>query len=157
MHPDHVGMAGWLSRKFGVPLYMTRLEYLMCRVVMADTGREAPPAALTYYRRAVWSEAAIESYQARFGNFGQHIHALPDSFRRLQDGQRLPVGAHEWQVITGAGHSPEHACLYSPVLKLLISGRRCHQHRREARAEPHHAVFFKNLRGGGGMHRRQQP
>lgn len=122
MHPDHVGMAGWLSRKFSVPLYMTRLEYLMCRVVMADTGREAPPAALTYYRRAGWSDAAIESYQARFGNFGQHIHALPDSFLRLQDGQTLRIGAHDWQVITGAGHSPEHACLYCPGLKLLVSG-----------------------------------
>lgn len=122
MHPDHVGMAGWLSRKFGVPLWMTRLEYLHCRVMVGDTGREAPPEALAFYRRAGWSEPAIETYQARFGNFGQHIHALPPSFTRLHDGQRLRIGAHEWQVIVGAGHSPEHACLYCPTLKLLVSG-----------------------------------
>ena len=42
MHPDHVGMAGWLTRKFDCPLWMTKLEYLNCRVLAADTGREAP-------------------------------------------------------------------------------------------------------------------
>lgn len=122
MHPDHVGMAGWLARKFGVRLWMTRVEYLYCRTMVSDTHREAPPEATAFYRRAGWSEAAIESYRARFGAFGKHIHPLPDSFRRLHDGETLRIGAHECQVIVGRGHSPEHACLYCPALKLLISG-----------------------------------
>jgi glyoxylase-like metal-dependent hydrolase (beta-lactamase superfamily II) len=122
MHPDHVGMAGWLTRKFGVRMWMTRMEYLMCRVMVSDTGREAPDDAIAFYRRAGWGESAIESYRARFGNFGTHIHALPDSHGRLQDGDELRIGAHAWRVIVGSGHSPEHACLYCPELKLLISG-----------------------------------
>jgi len=122
MHPDHVGMAGWLSRKFGVRLWMTRLEYLTCRVMVSDTGREAPDDAIAFYRRAGWGESAIESYRARFGNFGTHIHALPDSFRRLSDGETIRIGAHDWRVIIGSGHSPEHACLHCPDLGLLVSG-----------------------------------
>ena len=89
MHPDHVGMAGWLTRKFGVRLWMTRLEYLNCRVMVSDTGREAPPDAIEFFRRAGWGDAAIETYRARFGNFGKNIHALPDSYRRLRDGETL--------------------------------------------------------------------
>src|SRR5450631_940100 len=46
MHPDHVGMAGWLTRKFGVRLWMTPLEYLSCRVMVSDSGREAPTDAI---------------------------------------------------------------------------------------------------------------
>jgi glyoxylase-like metal-dependent hydrolase (beta-lactamase superfamily II) len=122
MHPDHVGMAGWLTRKAGVRLWMTRLEYLSCRVMVSDTGREAPPEATGFYHRAGWDEAAIETYRARFGNFGKHIHALPDSYRRLHDGETIAIGAHDWRVIVGNGHSPEHACLYCPDLKVLISG-----------------------------------
>ena len=122
MHPDHVGMAGWLTRKFGIRLWMTRLEYLSCRVMTSDTGREAPADATTFFRRAGWGDAAIESYLVRFGNFGKHIHALPDSYRRLHDGEALRIGAHTWRVIVGNGHSPEHACLYCPALKVLISG-----------------------------------
>jgi glyoxylase-like metal-dependent hydrolase (beta-lactamase superfamily II) len=122
MHPDHVGMAGWLSRKFGAPLWMTGTEYLHCRVMVGDTGREAPPEAIEFYRRAGWSEEAIETYRTRFGNFGRHIHPLPDRFRRLTDGQLLDIGGHDWRIVVGHGHSPEHACLYSAGQKLLISG-----------------------------------
>src|ERR1700760_622494 len=38
MHPDHVGMAGWLTRRFDSQLWMTRLEYVTCRMLVADTG-----------------------------------------------------------------------------------------------------------------------
>lgn len=122
MHPDHVGMAGWLARKFDCRLWMTQLEYLNCRVLAGDTGRAAPSEALQFYRRAGWSQAAIESYEARFGNFGKHIHALPDSFRRIDDGEVISIGGRSWRVLTGSGHSPEHACLYCEELQLLISG-----------------------------------
>ncbi|MGH8810139.1 MAG: MBL fold metallo-hydrolase, partial [Noviherbaspirillum sp.] len=122
MHPDHIGMAGWLTRKFDCPLWMTRLEYLTCRVLVADTGREAPADGIAFYRRAGWSADAIERYRARFGNFGKMIYTLPDSYRRLQDGDIFTIGGHPWRVLVGTGHSPEHACLYCPDLKLLISG-----------------------------------
>ena len=122
MHPDHVGMAGWLTRKFDVRLWMTALEYLSCRAMVSDTGREAPPDATEFYRRAGWSPAAIETYRARFGNFGKHIHPLPDSFRKLEDGEEITIGANTWRVIVGTGHSPAHACLYCPALNVLISG-----------------------------------
>jgi len=122
MHPDHVGMAGGLTRTFDCRLWMTRLEYLNCRVAASDTGREAPADGVDFYRRAGWSTAAIEVYRARFGRFGQHIHALPDSFRRLHDAEEIAIGRHAWRVIVGTGHSPEHACLYCPELKLFISG-----------------------------------
>ncbi|WP_316493723.1 MBL fold metallo-hydrolase, partial [Helicobacter pylori] len=41
MHPDHVGLAGWMVRKFSAQLWMSRLEYLTCRTLVADTGRDA--------------------------------------------------------------------------------------------------------------------
>lgn len=122
MHPDHIGMAGWLTRKFDCRLWMTRLEYLSCRVLSSDTGREAPDDAVAFFRRAGWGEAAIETYRARFGNFGKHIYCLPDSYRRLRDGEEILIGKHLWRVIVGHGHSPEHACLYCADLKVLISG-----------------------------------
>lgn len=122
MHPDHIGMAGWLTRKFDCRLWISRLEFLMCRSLAADTGREAPQDALTFYRAAGWDEDAIEDYRARFGGFGKGLHALPDSFQRLSDGDEVRIGGHDWRVVVGSGHSPEHACLWCPELKLFISG-----------------------------------
>jgi glyoxylase-like metal-dependent hydrolase (beta-lactamase superfamily II) len=104
-------MAGWLTRKFQVRLWMTRLEYLTCRTLTADTGREAPEDAIRFYQQVGWPEEALDVYRARFGGFSRYLHALPDSFRRISDKEVLRIGAHDWRVIVGRGHSPEHACL----------------------------------------------
>ncbi len=122
MHPDHVGLAGWLTERFDCELLMSREEFLMCRALVADTGREAPQAALRFYRAAGWTPEQIETYQKRFGEFGRAVSTLPDSYRRLQDGETLRINGRYWQVVVGSGHSPEHAALYCPALKLLISG-----------------------------------
>ncbi|MFI4973809.1 MAG: MBL fold metallo-hydrolase [Caulobacterales bacterium] len=122
MHPDHIGMAGWITRKFECRLWITRLEYLMCRMLAADTGREPPEEGVRFYRAAGWDAAALDTYAARFGGFGKSMHALPDSYRRIAHGEVLDIGGREWRVIVGAGHSPEHACLYCPQLKLFIAG-----------------------------------
>ncbi len=122
MHPDHVGMAGWLTRRFACSLYMTRLEYVTCRMLVADTGREAPEDAVRFYRAAGWDQDAIEDYKARFGEFGKRVYALPDSFRRVTDGDALQIGGRLWRAVVGCGHSPEHLCLYCPELTLMISG-----------------------------------
>lgn len=122
LHPDHIGMAGWLTRKFGCRLWITRLEYLLCRNLANDTGREAPAEGVAFYRAAGLSEDSLEDYRARFGGFGRFIQALPDSFKRLSDGDEILIGDHVWRVVVGSGHSPEHACLYCPELKLAITG-----------------------------------
>jgi glyoxylase-like metal-dependent hydrolase (beta-lactamase superfamily II) len=122
MHPDHIGMAGWLCRRYGARLWISSLEYLSCRALVSDSTREAPADAVAFYREAGWDVAALDAYRARFGNFGKHIYALPDSYRRIEDGQVIRIGGHSWEVVTGHGHSPEHSCLYCAELKLFISG-----------------------------------
>ena len=121
MHPDHVGSAGWLCHKYGAELWMSRLEYITCRMLVADTGRQAPPVAIDFYRRSGWDDAALEHYKSRFGGFGRGVSLMPDAYFRLSDGDELKMAGARWQVITGAGHSPEHVCLFSPDLNILIS------------------------------------
>jgi len=122
MHPDHIGMAGWLTRQFDCRLWTTRLEYLTCRVLVADTGREAPPDGLRFYHAAGWDEEALAAYKARFGGFGKAVYTLPDSYRRIVDGEELSIGGRLWRAVIGRGHSPEHLCLHCPELHVLISG-----------------------------------
>ncbi len=123
MHPDHVGNAGWITRKFpGAELWMTRLEYITCRMLVADTGRKAPEAGVEFYRRAGWTDDQLEQYKSRFGLFGRGVSQMPDSYRRLEDGMTFTMAGETWQIIIGNGHSPEHACLFCPALNVVISG-----------------------------------
>lgn len=122
MHPDHCGMAGWMTERFGIRLWMSRLEYLSCRLMAADTGSQAPPEGVDFYRACGWDAAALDQYRQKFGMFGELIYALPAAYRRIADEETLQLGAHQWTVVVGNGHSPEHACLYCPELKVLVSG-----------------------------------
>jgi glyoxylase-like metal-dependent hydrolase (beta-lactamase superfamily II) len=122
LHPDHAGCAGWLSERFDAELSMTRDEYLLCRILVADTGKATPPAGLRFYKAAGFPPESMDHYRKMFGLFGKYVSALPESYRRLQDDETIEIGAHEWRIIVGRGHSPEHACLHCPDLGLLISG-----------------------------------
>jgi len=61
-------------------------------------------------------------YIEMFGSFGKVVAQLPQSYHRLHEDRMVNIGEYEWQVITGHGHSPEHACLYCPEQNVLISG-----------------------------------
>lgn len=122
MHPDHIGLAGWITRKFQCRMWISRLEYMMCRMLVADTGREAPDEGLVFYREAGWDDNALDSYRVRFGGFGKAVSRLPDGFRRLVDGEQVEIGGRIWRVVCGNGHSPEHVCLWQPDLNVFISG-----------------------------------
>ena len=122
LHPDHSGLAGWMSRKFGAPLLMTRGEYFLCRILAADTGKVAPKDGIKFYRKAGFTDEQIELYKLRFGGFGKAISALPDSYDRLVDGELGMIGGREWKIVIGSGHSPEHACVWCPELSLCLTG-----------------------------------
>lgn len=122
LHPDHVGLAGWIAEKFDAALYMSRTDYLMCRMLVMDTGKEAPEEGLRFYRAAGFPEEAIQRYRERFGGFGFGVYRLPQAFHRLQHGDVLPIGGREWRIVVGRGHAPEHVCLWSPEAGIVISG-----------------------------------
>jgi glyoxylase-like metal-dependent hydrolase (beta-lactamase superfamily II) len=122
MHPDHIGLSGWITRKYDCKLWISRLEYVTCRSLAADTGLDAPNDGLAFYKAAGWDQKALDHYKMRFGGFGRSMMRLPDSFRRIVEGEIIRIGDHDWQVHVGSGHSPEHVCLYQPELKLFISG-----------------------------------
>ncbi len=122
-HPDHVGLAGWLSRKTGAPLLMTRGEFMLARVLTLDCAPEVPADVIAFHAAAGWSEADIARMEAAgWGRFARGVARLPTGYRRLRDEEVVEIGGRRWQVVVGSGHSPEHGCLFSPADGILISG-----------------------------------
>ena len=122
LHPDHVGCAGWLTDEFDIDLWMTRDEYLLCRVLVADTGRDAPDEGNGFYHAAGFPAEAMHRYEEMFGMFGKFVAPLPEAYRRLKEGDRLTFAGHTWDVLVGRGHSPEHACFLDVERNLFVSG-----------------------------------
>lgn len=122
MHPDHSGLAGWICERWKVPLYMSRAEYYSARVFSTYEAEEVAWTTKQHYQHCGLPASYGESMNKNLGGFRTIVYRMPEAFRRLVDGQRLQLGKHQWQVMIGTGHSPEHACLYCDALKVLISG-----------------------------------
>lgn len=125
-HPDHIGQAAMITDHFRCPLYMTRAEYYQARA-FSNTGPSHHTSWLgeTFYERAGMPSDYLEDIRKAFSRgpgAGMGMPEIPSGFRCLTDGDVLTIGEHDWQVVVGSGHSPEHACLYCAALKIMISG-----------------------------------
>ncbi|MCS6987609.1 MAG: MBL fold metallo-hydrolase [Sphingomonadaceae bacterium] len=122
-HPDHIGLAGWLAREAGVCLETSRGEYFLARALALDASPTPPPEVVAFYRAHGWREAELTGLTAAgWGGYARGVSPLPAGFRRLQPGDQLRIGGRVWQVWIGAGHSPEHVCLFCPAERILIAG-----------------------------------
>ncbi|MDP6968412.1 MAG: MBL fold metallo-hydrolase [Gammaproteobacteria bacterium] len=121
-HPDHVGLAGWLCQVWQVPLYMSRTDYIMGRILAADQSCEAPVTATEFYAAAGLSPAQLDHFKAKYGGYSKLVKPLPEQYQRLQDGHIIEMAGHNWQIIVGTGHAPEHITFFCADLNLYISG-----------------------------------
>ncbi|MDG2278195.1 MAG: MBL fold metallo-hydrolase [Pseudomonadales bacterium] len=126
MHPDHIGQSSMITEEYRCALYMTRAEYYQARS-FANSGGSHHSSWLgqKFYTRAGMPDDYVEQLQKMWtqrSSEGMSMPTMPSGYERLENGQVLTIGDHDWQIVVGSGHSPEHACLYCASLKIMISG-----------------------------------
>ena len=122
-HPDHLGLAGWLQERFNAPLLITLGEFAFGRMLSLDDGLGPRLKIFTdFYGKAGFDDELMNFVSTRGNPYPKRVVPIPGSYHRLRDGETFDVSGHDWKVIVGTGHSPEHACLYCEDLNVLISG-----------------------------------
>ena len=122
-HPDHVGLSGWLCQRWQAPLWMTTGEYTFARMMHAGLpGVDGTASGPHFARHGLLDAGQTAKVAERKNYYTSLVPQVPHAYCRLQDGQTIDIGGHGWRIITGFGHSPEHASLYCAQLGLLISG-----------------------------------
>jgi glyoxylase-like metal-dependent hydrolase (beta-lactamase superfamily II) len=122
MHLDHIGLAGWLCRKCQVDLWMPRAEYLSCRVFSSEMMEDPSEETVDFYKAAGFQHDDLTVFRDRFQIRSQFMTPMPTAYRQIKNAEQIIIGEHEWTVMVGSGHSPEHASLYCRDLNLLIAG-----------------------------------
>ncbi|MPS27958.1 MBL fold metallo-hydrolase [Pigmentiphaga sp.] len=123
MHPDHLGLAHWLTEKWGVPLQMSATDFLTAHLFVegqAISGGER--MADHFARNGMADQASLDGVRARTRYYPQLVPQVPAHFNRIMDRDVLRIGGHEWHAIAGYGHAPEHISLYCKELNIVISG-----------------------------------
>lgn len=127
-HPDHIGMAGPLVERLGGRLHITRGEYAEAQEILRRVRSGISDVRRArFLRRAGWPGESVEGSFLDDG-FANTVGILPRTFVALADGDRIEAADTEWEVVTGSGHSPQHACLYGADRALFISGDQVLEH-----------------------------
>lgn len=120
-HPDHVGLAGWLSDRFDLPLSMPRPEYLYSLALQYAPGDLGADTYRVFYRRHGLSPDVTELVLSRGHEYLRRTTGVPTTYHRIQHGDTLRVGARDFGVITGGGHALEQAMLLHPQDRVFFA------------------------------------
>ena len=121
LHPDHIGLAAWLSERCGAPVHISKGDWSMaCALWDADTDQAAQQYRQYYSRFGVCGDVLEELVKHRAG-YKKLVKQLPCHVHFLIPGEKLQSDG-KWEILEGKGHSPQHICLWNEGEKVMISG-----------------------------------
>lgn len=121
-HPDHIGLAGWLTERWEAPLWTTEKEWLHAQTHAREPGAVTEAFRRDFARRAGLDDATSTIFAERQGGYRRGVPSVPPAYRRIGEGTLIEIGGRQWRVVIGEGHAPEHACLYCAETGVLIAG-----------------------------------
>ncbi|ARP92969.1 MBL fold metallo-hydrolase [Bordetella genomosp. 13] len=125
MHPDHMGLADWICQRWQAPLWMSMTDYVTAALWSSNQSGAGPngEAAVRHFAaHGMTDPESLEQIRQRAGYYPNLVPSVPRSFVRVMHGDLVRIGKHEWQVIVGYGHAPEHVSLNCDALRVMISG-----------------------------------
>src|SRR6201992_4062259 len=120
-HPDHVGLAGWITERFNCPLHMSQVEYLQSVYHQNRGTEERRNAQRLFFRRHGMDEDLTEKLLGRGQDYLKRVSVLPPAYHRLTHGDQVVIGSRRFKVITGGGHALDQVMLYCAADKLFLS------------------------------------
>ena len=128
MHPDHIGLAHWLTERWKngareCRLWISSTDYHTARVAILTVdgfGGEATADFLASH--GLSDPESLAQIRGRNNYYVELVPQVPRVFRRLLDGDTLQIGGRAWRCHAGYGHAPEHMALHCEATGTLISG-----------------------------------
>lgn len=122
LHPDHIGMSAWLSRKLDVPVYISRGDWELAQFLWCNHSETAKALYEAYWKSFGLEKPMLDEMVENRMQYKKLVKELPSNIHFLDVGAILKVNEQEWHLLAAPGHTPEHICLWNPHKKILISG-----------------------------------
>jgi glyoxylase-like metal-dependent hydrolase (beta-lactamase superfamily II) len=118
-HIDHYGMAARLVEETGCELWMHELAHEELQMYRdPEKGRERLRELLSDH--GVGRDELDEV--TAFEDWRPFVSGVVEATRPLQGGERITIGAREWEIVHTPGHARSHVCVWNESDGALISG-----------------------------------
>ncbi|WP_028710056.1 MBL fold metallo-hydrolase [Paracoccus pantotrophus] len=119
-HADHIGNAGWLSRNYGLPVYMGRLEWMMARVEQLATFEAQIANLRRFFASCAVPEEFMQVIETQRRPMYHTSSDLPLNYHPIQNRERFSTGAAEWEIREYGGHSPAQHLYWNAQGRILF-------------------------------------
>lgn len=119
-HSDHLGLAGWLCGRFGIPLLMSETEYLHGLMRRYEPLATRDDLQRSFFLSHGLAPDVTEAWIREGRRYLDMVAPVPTTFVRVFPGQSLLIGSTRFDVITMPGHSPESVMLHAPDAAILL-------------------------------------
>ena len=88
MHPDHIGLAHWITERWSCRLWISATDWNAARVASSAIGdaHSGDSAADFYAQHGLDDAVALERMRRRSNVYASMVRQVPVRFRRLMDG-----------------------------------------------------------------------
>ena len=121
-HPDHMGCAGWLQARHGVPVRMSSRALPWAEFMVEGPSAERREASVGFFHAHGMAQAREYFASLPLARSPSDVNRMPVIDEPLSDGERVAVGAREFEVIETDGHALGHQSFFSAGGGVLISG-----------------------------------
>ena len=120
-HPDHIGLAGWLCKRFQMPMLSSETCYLGCLNISLNPRSTDNAVYRDFYGRHGLDAEATAAVATLGHGYLKMVSPLPPTFQRLVAGDELKIGDNVFSVLSGDGHAPEQIMLFCSKLNVLLA------------------------------------
>ena len=122
LHPDHMGLAQWITQRWQVELWMTQTEWLYAQLNGLMAHSNLGDNLETHFRSLGLADEVAGNMKKMLAMFSGMSDPTPSQYRRISADDEIIINGKTWRVMIGRGHSPEHACYFCSELNVIIGG-----------------------------------
>ncbi len=122
IHPDHIGLAGWLHERFGLPVWMSRRTHEQARLMLSGEFIDNSEVIEAFFHSNGVADTSSLKPMFSSARLASLASGLPPVERFVADGDTLGGDLDRWQAVETNGHADGHLCLANEHAQLLVSG-----------------------------------
>jgi len=122
LHPDHMGCAGWLQQRHGLPVRMAARALPVAQRMIEGLSATERAANNAYLAAHGMSDAETVTEALSAARMGDAIFRMPEVRSPLRHGEIVDIGRWAFEVIETDGHAVAHQGFFSSDPAVLISG-----------------------------------